>query len=596
MIPQHFIDDLIARADVVEVVGRHVQLKKAGREFKANCPFHDEKTPSFTVSPDKGFYHCFGCGAHGTAISFLMEYEHMTFVEAVETLAGMLGIEVPRDEKERPAQRYDDLFELMQRLEAHFQNQLKDHAAAVDYLKGRGIDGATARRFGIGFAPEGWSHVLDKFGTSREAIERLLAVGVIIRKDNGKHYDRFRDRIMFPIRDARGRTIGFGGRVMGNDEPKYLNSPETVLFHKGRELYGLYEARQALRHIDRLVVVEGYMDVVGLARHGIDFSVATLGTATTADHLNKLFRLTEDVYFAFDGDAAGRKAAWRALENALPQIREGRQIRFVFLPDKQDPDSLVQAEGAQAFEKLLNAGMPLSDFLISELAEDVDLASVDGRARLAERAGPMLRRVPQGVYRELLADGLAARVGLSANKLKALLLKGGDPAKHRRSSEGTRLRRRPNTQARGRPSLVRRAITLILHYPAALGEERADTLTDLERPGARLLCELIETVRKDPNITTAGLLERFRNDDEGRHLGRLASTEIPAEEFEPAAELRDCLQQLTLTAERERIEFLIEKQKHNPLTDSEKQLLRSLAQRSGRGRNGESANNPENPG
>ena len=465
MIPQHFIDDLIARADIAEVVGRHVQLKKAGREFKANCPFHDEKTPSFTVSPDKGFYHCFGCGAHGTAISFLMEYEHMTFVESVETLAGMLGIEVPRDESERPAQRYDDLFELMRRIEVHFQNALKDHPPAVDYLKGRGIDGATAKRFGIGFAAEGWSHVLDKFGTSKEAIERLLAVGMIIRKDNGKNYDRFRDRIMFPIRDSRGRTIGFGGRVMGNDEPKYLNSPETVLFHKGRELYGLYEARQALRQIDRLVVVEGYMDVVGLARHGIDFSVATLGTATTNDHLNRLFRLTEDVYFAFDGDNAGRKAAWRALENALPQIREGRQIRFVFLPEKQDPDSFVQTEGAAAFEALLDAGMPLSEFLIAELAEDVDLSSVDGRARLAERAGPMLRRVPQGVYRELLVEGLAERVGLAAPKLKALLLKGADPGKHGAAVGGTQLRKNLGQKSQGRPSLVRRAITLLLHRP-----------------------------------------------------------------------------------------------------------------------------------
>ena len=596
MIPQHFIDDLIARADIAEVVGRHVQLKKAGREFKANCPFHDEKTPSFTVSPDKGFYHCFGCGAHGTALSFFMEYEHMTFVEAVETLAGMLGIEVPREEKERPAQRYDELFELMRRVEVHFQSALKEHPTAVDYLKGRGIDGATAKRFGIGFAAEGWSHVLDRFGTSKEAIERLLAVGLIIRKDNGKHYDRFRDRIMFPIRDSRGRTIGFGGRVMGNDEPKYLNSPETVLFHKGRELYGLYEARQALRHIDRLVVVEGYMDVVGLARHGIDFSVATLGTATTSDHLNRLFRLTEDVFFAFDGDAAGRKAAWRALENALPQIREGRQIRFVFLPDRQDPDSYVQAEGAAAFEKLLDEGMPLSEFLIAELARDVDLTTVDGRARLAERAGPLLRRVPQGVYRELLVDGLGERVGLSAAKLNELLLKGANPGKHAGGSRGTRLRQARAPQGSGRPSLVRRAITLLLHQPDGAAALDDVSLDGLDRPGVALLLELIETVRAEPNITTAGLLERFRQHEEGRHLGRLAGTEMPPEEFDPASELRDCLHQLQLAGEREKIEFLIEKQRHNSLTDDEKLTLRELARRAGMNRDKERGNKPENPG
>ena len=380
LIPQDFIDDLIARADIVEVVGRRVQLKKAGREFKACCPFHDEKTPSFTVSPGKGFYHCFGCGAHGTAIGFLMEYDHMSFVEAIESLAHTMGLEVPRDESDKPARRYDELFSLLDSVARYWQSCLKDAQAAIDYVKNRGIDGATAKRFGIGYAPDGWSNVLDKFGKSPEAIERLLATGLIIRKDNGQHYDRFRDRIMFPIRDSRGRTIGFGGRTLGDGEPKYLNSPETVLFHKGRELYGLYEARQALRQIDQLVVVEGYMDVVALSRHGIDFSVATLGTATTGEHLNQLFRLTEHVCFAFDGDRAGRKAAWRALENALPQIREGRQVRFVFLPDGHDPDSFVNEKGTDAFMSLLDDGMALSDFLIHELASQVDMETVDGYA------------------------------------------------------------------------------------------------------------------------------------------------------------------------------------------------------------------------
>jgi len=367
LIPQDFIDDLIARADIIEVVGRRVQLKKAGREFKACCPFHDEKTPSFTVSPGKGFYHCFGCGAHGTAIGFLMEFDHMSFVEAIESLAGSMGVDVPRSESDKPARRYDELFSLLDTISRHFQDCLKDSPTAVEYVKNRGIDGSTAKRFGIGYAPDGWSNVLDKFGKSTEAAQRLLATGMIIEKDNGKHYDRFRDRIMFPIRDARGRTIGFGGRTLGDGEPKYLNSPETVLFHKGRELYGLYEARQALRNIEQLVVVEGYMDAVALARHGIDFAVATLGTATTSDHLNRLFQLTENVCFAFDGDRAGRKAAWRALENALPQIREGRQIRFMFLPEGHDPDSYVNEFGTDAFLKALDEGLALSEFLIKEL-------------------------------------------------------------------------------------------------------------------------------------------------------------------------------------------------------------------------------------
>ena len=575
-IPQHFIDDLIARADIVEVVGRRVQLKKAGREFKANCPFHDEKTPSFTVSPGKGFYHCFGCGAHGTAIGFLMEYDHMSFVDAVETLAQMLGIEVPREEGDRPAQRNDELFELMRRAQLYFEDQLKNSPAAVDYLKARGVDGVTAKRFGVGYAPEGWSNVLDKFGTSKEAIERLLGVGLIIQKDNGRNYDRFRERIMFPIRDSRGRNIGFGGRVLGNDEPKYLNSPETVLFHKGRELYGLYEARQALRSIERLVVVEGYMDVIGLARHGIDYAVATLGTATTADHLNRLFRLCDTVFFAFDGDRAGRQAAWRALENALPEMREGRQIRFVFLPDKQDPDSYVQAHGASRFEALLDDGMPLSDFLITELAKETDLASVDGRARLAERAGPLIARVPNGVYRELLIEGLGEKVGLSGTKLEALLLNRSDRQTGRPGNRRT-LRASGSRAGKSRPSLVRRAIVLILHSPGAAENADADLIVDLEKPGAGLLRELIESVQSDPTISTAGLLERFRHHEEGRHLGRLAATEMPGDEdFDAESEFHDCMARLAVDARRERFNYLIEKQSVGGLSDDEKAELRQL--------------------
>jgi DNA primase len=575
LIPQHFIDDLIARADIVEVLGRRIPLKKAGREFKAVCPFHDEKTPSFTVSPQKGFYHCFGCGAHGTALGFLMDYDHLSFVDAVESLAGMMGVEVPREEGQRPARRYDELFEQLARAEKHFQSGLKKHQPAIDYLKGRGIDGATARRFGIGYAADGWSRMLDHFGTSAEKIDRLLAAGLIIRKDNGQHYDRFRDRIMFPIRDARGRAIGFGGRVMGDGEPKYLNSPETVLFHKGSELYGLYEARQALRAIDRLVVVEGYMDVVGLARHGIDFAVATLGTATTDEHLNRLFRLTDDVFFCFDGDRAGRAAAWRALENALPQIREGRQVRFVFLPDGQDPDSYVQQKGAAGFEKALNEGMPLSDFLIEELASQVDMTSIDGRARLAELARPLVGRIPPGVYRELLIGQLADSVGLSAAKLEALLARGarGDTSPARRPAA----RRRRSAGGSGQPSVVRRAITLLLNFPQAGGNLDIESLAGLRRPGADLLHDLIETVQAEPNITTAGLLERWRNHEQGRHLGKLAAAEVPAlEDFDPAAELADCLQQLMQAGDRERIEILIEKERLGSLSDSDRREFREL--------------------
>ena len=576
LIPQDFIDDLIARADIVEVVGRRVQLKKAGREFKACCPFHDEKTPSFTVSPGKGFYHCFGCGAHGTAIGFLMEFDHMSFVEAIESLAHSMGVDVPRSEGDKPARRYDELFSLMDAVARHWQTCLKDAPQAVEYVKQRGIDGSTAKRFGIGYAPDSWSNVLDKFGKSPEAVERLLATGLIIARDNGGHYDRFRDRIMFPIRDARGRTIAFGGRALGDGEPKYLNSPETVLFHKGRELYGLYEARQALRQIDQLVVVEGYMDAVALSRHGIDFAVATLGTATTPEHLNRLFRLTENVCFAFDGDRAGRQAAWRALENALPQIREGRQIRFMFLPDGHDPDSYVNEFGTDAFLKALDGGVALSEFLIEELSSQVDMTTVDGRARLAELARPLVGRIPVGVYRELLVESLAGAVGMSGAKLEKIL--GSGPTSAQPAGAGTRKRRAGAGRPReGRPSVVRHAITLVLNHPAAAHKTDVEKLANVHRKGTDLLIALIETVQGEPNITTAGLLERFRHDEQGRHLGKLAAVELPEDEdFDAAAELAECIDQLVLAGRKERIDFLIEKQKLSGLSDAEKAELRQL--------------------
>ena len=582
LIPKQFIVDLIDRADVVEVVGRRVQLKKAGKEFKACCPFHDEKTPSFTVSPAKGFYHCFGCGAHGNALDFLMEYDHMEFVEAVESLAQAMGIEVPREESQRPARRYDELFDLVAAVSAFFREQLKAHQPAVDYLKSRGIDGATATRFGVGYAPDGWSNVLDRFGKSREAIDRLLATGLIIRKDNGKHYDRFRDRLMFPIRDARGRTIGFGGRVMGSGEPKYLNSPETVLFHKGRELYGLYEARQALRSIDRLVVVEGYMDVVGLARHGIDFATATLGTATTDEHLGRLFRLCDDVYFCFDGDRAGRAAAWKALENALPLVREGRQVRFVFLPEGQDPDSLVHSAGPDAFMQAMDDALPLSDFLVDELSAQVDMQSVDGRARLAELARPLVNRIPPGVYRELLLGKLAAAVGLGAARLESIIGGSSEPTGRHGPRPAGRLRPRAGTSNAGKPSLVRRAISLIMHEPAAADAVDIEKLAGVSKPGIDLLHDLVETVQAQPNISTAGLIERFRNDSEGQHLGKLIGAGIPSsEEFDTAAELADCIAQLGQAARRDKIDSLIEKQRLGSLSDGERDALRELTRGSG---------------
>jgi len=373
-IPQHFIDDLLTRIDIVEVIDHRVPLKKAGHEYKACCPFHGEKTPSFTVSQVKQFYHCFGCGEHGNAISFLMDYEHMDFVEAIEALAHGAGIEVPREAgtDQAPQSSNQAAYDLLEQTAQYYQQQLRDHAEAqraVDYLKERGLTGEVAARFGIGFAPPGWDNLTRALGNDKKIQQELLNTGLVIeRNDSSGIYDRFRDRIQFPIHDRRGRTIGFGGRVINKDDtPKYLNSPETPVFHKGRELYGLYEARKAMRKLVRILVVEGYMDVVALAQFDINYAVATLGTATTHDHLETLFRTVPEIIFCFDGDRAGRQAAWRALENTLPVLRDGRAARFLFLPDGEDPDSQVRKTGKTGFEAAMDQATHLSDFFFDQL-------------------------------------------------------------------------------------------------------------------------------------------------------------------------------------------------------------------------------------
>ena len=571
-IPQSFIDDLVARADIVEVLGSRIELKKAGREYKALCPFHGEKTPSFTVSPDKGFYHCFGCGMHGTALGFLMEHDHLSFVDAVEELASMLSMEVPREQGQAPRDsRVDQVLELLQRVEQYYIDALRDHPPAIEYLKNRGIDGVTARDYRIGYAPAGWDNVLGHFGAAAEGTELLQAAGLIIAKEGGGHYDRFRDRLMFPIRDARGRTVGFGGRVLGAGEPKYLNSPETTVFHKGRELYGLYEARQKLRDIEQLVVVEGYMDVVGLARHGIRYAVATLGTSTTPDQLERLFRLTDVVTFSFDGDRAGRKAAWRAMENALPKARDGRQIRFAFMPEGQDPDSLVASEGAAAFESLLAQGLPLSDFIVQELIGQVDRETVEGRARFAELARPLLARIPEGVFRELLLQQMAEMIGLAPSRLAQMMGSAPEPESARPQ------RRRQRKRAGQRPTLMRQAISLLLHHPAAAARCDPAEIALLERPGADLLRELMVQVGREPNVSPAVLLERWREHPHGQHLQRLAA-ELPMQhdDMDPVAEFAGCLRQLKAVARRDRVEALSAKSRESGLSADEKSELREL--------------------
>jgi DNA primase len=558
----------------VEVIGSRVQLKKAGREYKACCPFHDEKTASFWVSPEKQFYHCFGCGAHGTVLRFLMEHDRMAFPEAVEELAGRLGLEVPHEGGSAgPARDSDRLYELMARVARFYAEGLPQDPRAHEYLTRRGLTADTVAQFGIGYAPDSWNAVLKRFGTDEAQRRALADLGLIIERDAGRasagvrdgerHYDRFRDRIMFPIRDVRGRVIAFGGRVIDRGEPKYLNSPETVLFHKGRELYALHETRRSRARLERLLVVEGYMDAVRLHQAGIPYAVATLGTATTPEHFRRIFQLVREVVFAFDGDRAGRAAAWRALQVALPEAREGREIRFLFLPEGHDPDTLVGAEGREAFERRLESTLPLSEYLVRELSEQTDLTHADGRARFAESARPLLARVPEGVYRELLTARIAQVVGLAPERLQALWA--GDGA----GAAGAAGARPPPAAGAGKPrprlsggrgSLVRQAIARVVRFPSIAGsistEERAG-LETCEEPGIGLLRELLDDLHVHPLSVPAQVLERWADRSGGEHLGRLLEREEVLGDAQAAAlELKAALAKLAEQALERRLEAL----------------------------------------
>lgn len=419
MIPQSFIQDLLNRVDIVDVVERYVPLKKAGANYVACCPFHGEKTPSFTVSQTKQFYHCFGCGAHGTAIGFMIEYAGVGFIDAVKDLAQGAGMQLPEFKAERPrgkTEEGDDLYEVLLKAAQYYRSQLKNAPRAIEYLKKRGLSGEVAKDFGIGYAPDGWQNLQTEFPDYNS--KALVAAGLVIQGDEGKRYDRFRDRVMFPIVDQRGHIIGFGGRVLDKGEPKYLNSPETALFEKGRELYGLYQGRRAIRDAGRVIVVEGYMDVVALAQSGIGYAVATLGTATTPTHVQKLLRQVEEVVFCFDGDDAGRKAAWRALENSLDQLADGKQLSFLFLPQGEDPDTYVRKLGKDAFAKLLNDAKPLSQFLIDELKSHVDLATGEGRAALLKEARPLVTRISARFLGRIIRQNLAQVAGISVEDLE----------------------------------------------------------------------------------------------------------------------------------------------------------------------------------
>jgi DNA primase len=571
-IPSSFIDELLVRADIVDVIDSRVQLKKTGHEYQACCPFHNEKTPSFTVSPDKQFYRCFGCGAHGSALGFLMDYEHMAFVEAVEELASGVGMEVPREKGKGGEEKgYQALYDVMEKVTQFYTQQLRQHpeaSRATDYLKNRGLSGEIAAQFEVGFVPQGWDNLKTAMEKKGVSSEQLVQVGMLVKKDGGGFYDRFRDRIMFPIRDTRGRVIAFGGRQLDSSDaksPKYLNSSETPIFHKGRELYGLYQARKADRKLDRLLVVEGYMDVVSLAQFGVSNAVATLGTATTKDHLERLFRVVPQAVFCFDGDRAGRQAAWRALENALPVLNEGRQINFMFLPDGEDPDSLVRQEGKEAFEKRVAAAIPFSDYFFGEMAEAVDISSTEGRARLVEKSGPLLSKLPDSVFRHMMTTRLAEIAHIEVSALSGL------------SSPITSRRARPGISTAGRgqgPSSVRQAIRLLLHKPALVKHlEKVEIPQNLELPGLSILRQLVEFIGKNPHITCGGIVEHWREEEAGRHLAKLAAQPLVIPEEGLDDEFSDVVSKLASQHQDQLVDGLLAKAHLGDLTDDEKQQL-----------------------
>ena len=601
-IPQAFIDELIARADIVEIIGSRVPLKRAGREYKACCPFHDEKTASFWVSPDKQFYHCFGCGAHGTALGFLMEYDRLPFPEAVEDLAGRLGLPVPRETSGAPgsspggaagAEDSAPLYELLAKVADFYCSALQRSERARAYATQRGLTAATIEAFRIGYASDSWNDVLRRFGEREQDRRALLAAGLIIERERGgeaagsasgsdAYYDRFRDRLMFPIRDTRGRVIAFGGRVLGSGEPKYLNSPETALFHKGKELYGLYETRLARRPLKRLLLVEGYMDVVRLHQAGVTDAVATLGTATTAEHLHRAFRLVSEVAFCFDGDRAGRAAAWRALQQALPEARAGRELRFLFLPDGEDPDSLVGREGGERFAARLETALPLSEYLVAQLGEQADVSHADGKAHFVALARPLLEKIAPGVYRELLLDRVAAAIGLPAERLQQWLASPETPgATPTRGPQPAA--RSPAAPARqfGRGSLVTQAITLLLHFPAAASAVDAPQrlqFSQLGQPGVTVLLALLEQLGVSPAATMAQTLERWRDRPEYRRLSELAASEpLVPDESAAGQELCHAVARLLDAELRRRLEVLIEKARAQTLDESEKLELQALS-------------------
>lgn len=578
-IPQHFIDQLLERTDIVSLVDARVSLKKAGREYTACCPFHEEKTPSFTVSPTKQFYHCFGCGAHGTAISFLMEYDRLEFRDAVDVLADAAGIDIPEDAavpNDNGPPR-EPLLEAMRVADRHYQAALRRNPDVINYLKNRGVSGEMAKLYGLGFAADAWDDL------ARRVSDRAAAAraGLLIERESGGYFDRFRNRLMFPIRDTRGRTIAFGGRALGDDNAKYLNSPETPLFHKSDHMYGLYEARQATRQLDRLLVVEGYMDVIALAQHGFPNTVATLGTATTAAHLTTLFRHTQEVVFCFDGDTAGVRAARKAMEHSLSVMRGVRRVRFLFLPEGEDPDSLVRGNGGrQTMSAAIEAARPASEVLLGELTEGLDLATPDDRAQLVERARAPVNTLPPDAFRAEMVAEISRLSGLPADDLRALYA-ANQPASRARptSHEPEQAHRKPHDTEL--PPVTRGLMLLLSDPGLATRIQTTAGLRDNTNPGAQILAEAIDFFATNPNVSVAQWLEHYR---EHRFFGRLqhlTATNPPGDADQRAGEFMDVVGKLQQRSHfraslRQRYNSLIAQQERGPLDEAAAEELKQV--------------------
>lgn len=566
-IPKNFIDDLISRTDIVDVIDSRVKLKKKGKDYRACCPFHNgSNNSSFSVSADKQFYHCFNCGVSGNVVSFLMEYDGVEFVDAVEILAEQLSIEVPREESGSHQQVTSyvdrkDLYQLMADITRFYQQQLRTHKNSekvINYLKSRGLSGQITKHFQIGYAPDGWDEVRKKFAINKQTEQQLIDAGMLISKDSGGSYDRFRDRLMFPIVDRRGRIIGFGGRVFDDTTPKYLNSPETPIFHKGKELYGLYQAKQHAKEIQRILVVEGYMDVVALGQFDIHYAVASLGTATTPDHIQLLYRQTSEVVCCFDGDNAGRTAAWRALENALPAIQDGRTLRFMFLPDGEDPDSLVQKEGKVFFEKLIDQAMPLSDFLFQQLLTQVDMTSADSKSKLAQLAIPLLTKLPDSVFRQMMETRLISLLGIEKEGLQKLL---PGPSTNEKKTRAQKI------------TPMRLAISLLLQQPQmAYQLAEVPEFKEMQLPGLTLLNTLLEICRDTPHISTGILLEHWRGQPEEKQLITLATWKNQVQEDKYEEVFFDILDNFLSMHLNQRIEFLKQKSRQGDVLTTQETI------------------------